>query len=125
MIKVGKGYTLIELLVVVIIVGVLATLVVPRYFGQSERAIVSEAVAMLGTIRAAEVAYQLEYSAFTTNLSSLDIDTPDSTQFTFTVNSVGAATALRSGGGATFNSTTIILDVAGSWSGTHPYVPSN
>jgi prepilin-type N-terminal cleavage/methylation domain-containing protein len=122
--KVEKGYTMTEILIVVVVLGALATLIIPRYTGQSERGVVAEAVAMLSNIRQAEVAYKLENAAFTTILSSLDIDTSTSTKFTFTADSVGGATAVRTPGGGTFNSTTIILDNAGNWSGTHPFRPT-
>ncbi|MFH1800194.1 MAG: type IV pilin-like G/H family protein [Candidatus Omnitrophota bacterium] len=122
--KVEKGYTMTEILIVVVVLGMLAVMIIPRYTGQSERGLVAEAVAMLGNIRQAEVAYQLENAAFTTNLASLDIDTSTSTKFTFTVSTAGAATAVRTpGGGTTFNSKTIILDIAGTWSGDHPFRP--
>ena len=122
--KVEKGYTFIEVMIVLIAIGALATMVIPRYFGQTERGVVAEATAMLATIRQAEVAYNLENSAYSTSLTSLDMDTPTSTKFTYTVDSAGATTATRSGGGSSFSSTTIILDINGNWSGTHPYRPT-
>ncbi|MFH1208257.1 MAG: prepilin-type N-terminal cleavage/methylation domain-containing protein [Candidatus Omnitrophota bacterium] len=125
MTKVKKGFTLIEVLIVLLSIGALATLVVPRYFAQNERAYVAEAVAMLSALRQAEVAYNLENSPlYATSVSSLDIDAPSSTKFTFAVDSVGTSTATRSGGASGFVSTTIILNIAGTWSGTHPYKPT-
>jgi prepilin-type N-terminal cleavage/methylation domain-containing protein len=53
----NKAFTLIELMIVVVIIGVMASLVVPRLFGQSEKARAAEAVNMLGSIRRAEQAY--------------------------------------------------------------------
>ena len=59
MIKRKKGFTLTEVLVVVVILGILAGLILPRFFGQSERAVVSEAVGMLSAVRQAEASYFL------------------------------------------------------------------
>jgi prepilin-type N-terminal cleavage/methylation domain-containing protein len=120
--RVRRGYTITEILIVVVILGALATMIIPRYTGQSERGYVAEAVAMLGSIRQAEVAYQLENGAFTTTLANLDIDTTSSTKFTYAVSAANASTATRTGG--SYNGNTIILDNAGNWSGTHPFRPT-
>jgi prepilin-type N-terminal cleavage/methylation domain-containing protein len=124
MMKFKRGFTLIEVLIVVLIIGLLAVLVVPRYFGQNERGYVSEAVAMLSAIRQAEVSYYLENAAYTATLASLDIDTSMSTKFTYAGSTTGTSTASRSGGAAAFNGKTIILDIAGAWTGNHPYRPT-
>ena len=46
-----KGFTLIEVLIVVVIIAVLASLILPRCMGQSERAVIAEAQMTLGAIR--------------------------------------------------------------------------
>jgi general secretion pathway protein G len=120
--KAEKGFTFIEVMIVIITIGVLASMVIPRYSGQNERAIVEEAVAMLGAIRNAEVAYQLENSAYTTSLASLDTDTSGSTKFTYTVDSAGTGTATRTG--SSYSGKTIILSATGVWSGDHAYRPT-
>ena len=100
MIKRKKGFTLTEVLIVVVILAVLAALVLPRFFGQSERAIVSEAVGMLSAIRQGEASYKLEnngnYIATTAASFSWDllgIDNPINAKFTYAVDAAGTATA--------------------------------
>jgi len=61
----GKGgFTMIELMVVVIIVGVLAAAAVPIYRGNVKKAIATEAIATLGSIRSAERIYHAEYNKY-------------------------------------------------------------
>ncbi len=45
-----KGFTLIEVLIVVVIIAVLASLILPRMTGQTERAVIAEAQQMLGAL---------------------------------------------------------------------------
>lgn len=55
-----KGFTLIEVLIVVVIIGVLASLILPRILAQTERAKAAEAFAAIGMIkRAAERQHDL------------------------------------------------------------------
>lgn len=55
------GFTLIELMIVIIIVGVLAAAAVPIYTGFVKRAYLTEAKAVVGAIRAAELVYRAEH----------------------------------------------------------------
>jgi type IV pilus assembly protein PilA len=52
--KKQKGFTLIEVLIVVVIIGVLAALIIPRFLSAPEKAIVAEANQMLGSIMRAQ-----------------------------------------------------------------------
>jgi prepilin-type N-terminal cleavage/methylation domain-containing protein len=54
------GFTLVELLIVVVIIGVMASLVIPRTTGQTEHAYVAEAVNMLGAMRRAQLRWNNE-----------------------------------------------------------------
>lgn len=55
-----KGFTLIELLIVIIIVGILATLILPQIGDMTEKARLAEAKHMIGSLRTAIAVYALE-----------------------------------------------------------------
>ncbi len=62
--KKARGFTLIELLVVVIILGVLAAVGLTNLLGQVAKGRQAEALAILGQINRAQVAYRYENSTF-------------------------------------------------------------
>lgn len=59
-----KGFTLIELMIVVIILGVLAAILIPRFMGAQDRARCKAAVADITTIREGLGLYYVEYGHF-------------------------------------------------------------
>jgi prepilin-type N-terminal cleavage/methylation domain-containing protein len=133
MINTRKGFSMAEALIVVVILGVLAALVIPRFTGHDERGLVAEAVGMLGAIRQAEAAYKLENAAYTATLTDLDLDIPVSTRFSYAVSAAtGTATATRLPAEGTCSSThfgncTLTLKADGTWDQTvtskHPLSP--
>lgn len=76
----NKGFSLLELLIVIIIVGVLATLLLPSFRPARESALNDEARANLKLIQAAEKIYKLEYNFYfpapagSTNTNEVDIN---------------------------------------------------
>ena len=80
-----QGFTLLELLVVVVIIGVLASLALPRFIKTIETARTAEARHWLGVVRDSEVRYRLDHASYTAAIGTipagagneLDIDSPN------------------------------------------------
>ena len=70
-----KGFTLLELIIVIIVIGILATLGFTQYTRVVEQARMAEGKNLLGQLRLAQAAYNLEYSAFTSTIANLGVDT--------------------------------------------------
>ncbi len=66
-----RGFTLIELLVVLVILSVLATVVGPKLFGQTESARRNTAIAQIRNIESALALYELDNGAFPTTEEGL------------------------------------------------------
>lgn len=65
------GFSLIELMISLGIIGILATLAIPRFLGYRIRAMQSEVKANLGGLKNAEAAFYAEHNTFTDDLSKL------------------------------------------------------
>ena len=76
----NKGFTLIELMVVIVIIGILATLAIPKFNEASLKAKVSEAPTVLSTYENAQLAYLAE-AASVGAMSSLVIEDPTAAGF--------------------------------------------
>ena len=88
-----KGFTLIELLVVVLIIGILAAIALPQYTTAVNKSRAAEALSMLGSIRYAAERYRLQTNNWPTDLTTLDIEVPTSSNFTYAVGGAGTAAA--------------------------------
>ena len=126
----SKGFTLIEVLIVVVIIGVLASLILPRMLSAPEKARVAEGNQMLGTMIRAQQANIDTGSSFvavadatSTGWSALGMSMPSSTQkqFTYTCSTTDSTCS------AVRNSGTMKLSVGGVWtcSGDYDYLKVN
>ena len=71
-----RGFTLLELLMVVIIIAILAAIALPQYLRASEKSRASEALQVLGALRASEQRYKAQSATqvYTKILADLDMD---------------------------------------------------
>ena len=67
----ARGFTLLELLVVMVIIGLLAAYVAPRYFSQVGRSEVRSAQAQISALRNALDAYRLDVGSYPTTEQGL------------------------------------------------------
>ena len=68
----SKGFTLIELMVVMVIIGLLAATVVPKFFGQVDKAMRQDAQAQIELLGQALDLYRLEKHKYPTSDEGLD-----------------------------------------------------
>jgi len=75
------GFTLIEIIIVVVILGILASVMVPRLVGNNEQITSGEGRQTLLSVVGAQKRYYLENSAYTATFANLDTTIPASQYF--------------------------------------------
>ena len=70
-----------ELIFAIIIIGVLASLAIPRFSNTIEKSRTAEAINILQTLRDAQEVYKLEKGVYTATIGNLDVTIPVSKNF--------------------------------------------
>lgn len=135
-----SGFTLLEIIIVIIIVGVLASLALPKFFQTVEFSRSTEALASMGTLRGALERCYLQAQPGNTyvgcTIANLDVANPSKTtavppnpaaSFNYTIGAQSQTgynvVATRVGGGANGNTITITQTAAAiTRAGTTAYV---
>jgi len=95
------GFTLIELLIVVVIVGVLASIAIPKFSSMRVRAFRGSVISDLKNLASAQEIYHTNNYTYTTSLTDLAVTSGGSTGVYVTINEADvsgwAATATHSG----------------------------
>ena len=69
--KSARGFTLIELLIVVVIVGILASIAIPKFANTKEKAYLATMKSDLRNLATAEESYMFDSLTYTTSLASM------------------------------------------------------
>ena len=93
--KKKSGFTLLEIIIVIIIVGVLASLALPRFFSTVEFAKSTEALASLGAVRQSLERFYLAHGSTYTGsaVDALDLEDPSNSpnhHFTYDISNQSA-----------------------------------
>ena len=80
-----RGFTLIELLIVVVIIGLLASIAIPKFSNTKEKAYVGAMKSDLRNLATAEEAFFYDSSKYTTNFALMN-NFPPPTGVTLTIN---------------------------------------
>ena len=79
-----KGFTLIELLVVVLIIGILASIALPKYRQAVDRSRLKQSIVLVDAVRKAQTLYFLNNNKYSIDFDELDISMPKPQSITTT-----------------------------------------
>jgi len=123
----NKAFTLIELMVVIVIIGILATLAIPKFNEASVKAKVAEAPSVLSSYDNGQLAYLSETNSLGT-VTNLVFKSPGSTKYyTYSETFAAANTTVAYGGKAaasgmgTVNTQTLLTRIDNAQVLTHTY----
>ena len=71
-VKSARGFTLVELLVVVVVIGVLASIAIPKFANNKEKSYVAQMKSDLRNLATAEEAYFYDSTTYTASLAALN-----------------------------------------------------
>ena len=110
-----SGFTLIELLIVVVIIGVLASIAIPKFANTKEKAYLTQMKADLRNLVTAEEAYFADSIKYTTNLG---------TMYRTSTGVVGPAITLTPDGWTATVSHTATTRICAIFGGSTPIAPA-
>lgn len=93
MLQKKSGFTLLELIIVVIVIGILASIALPRYIRIAEKGRVAEAKSLLGAIRSAQMRYVAQFGTYAADINLLDINMQTPKYYTVTAGPGGNISA--------------------------------
>ncbi len=67
-----RGFTLIELLIVVVIIGILATIAIPKFTNTKERAMLASMKSDLRNLATQQESYNVDWNAYTTSFPAAE-----------------------------------------------------
>ena len=76
-----RGFTMIEVLIVVVMLGILASVALPKILAPNERVRANEATQILSALMTAQRNYALENTTYAIAIANLDVTIPTSNSF--------------------------------------------